>query len=395
MDEKHALENSGVGGDSHRCKAIPVQSHLSFVPRINLPLRPGSIFGTMNISLLLIPVIYHPILCNGDEFPPCGELASLGRESSIDDRDGISQFPSPPRMVELLPVDRVSIDMPPYNDVSTYGTLIREHKSPYKLPPQEERAMNTYPAGRDARDHPASSDEPVLRDRLCYGGIGHRFPHIAPGLHLRRHVMKTRFRVTTPQPPEVLVEAHDPTLTRANGKKSTPARPKWAHQMSDTCSHFERRPDVPPLKTLDSGTRQSLRSSYQPAHWTRFNCRHDEYLSIPHPNGFRTLVSTPDVELSPVDQVSIDMPPCNDVSTYGTLIREHDSPYKIPSPKERAMKTYPAGSPVPSDVAITRTRELDDGDECKRCFMISCGWTAICSLLIGVVLWVVLGYGSG
>ncbi|KAH9464381.1 hypothetical protein Pst134EB_003908 [Puccinia striiformis f. sp. tritici] len=118
--------------------------------------------------------------------------------------------------------------------------------------------------------------------------------------------------------------------------------------------------------------------------------------SIDNTDGISDFSSPPRmVELSPVDQVSIDMPPCNDVSTYGTLIREHDSPYKIPSPKERAMKTYPAGSPVPSDVAITRTRELDDGDECKRCFMISCGWTAICSLLIGVVLWVVLGYGSG
>ncbi|KAH9464380.1 hypothetical protein Pst134EB_003907 [Puccinia striiformis f. sp. tritici] len=117
----------------------------------------------MNISLLLIPFIIQYFATGMNS--PRGELASLGRESSIDDRDGISQFPSPPRMVELLPVDRVSIDMPPYNDVSTYGTLIREHKSPYKLPPQEERAMNTYPAGRDARDHPASSDEVITRTR--------------------------------------------------------------------------------------------------------------------------------------------------------------------------------------------------------------------------------------
>ncbi|KAI9618155.1 hypothetical protein H4Q26_012500 [Puccinia striiformis f. sp. tritici PST-130] len=88
------------------------------------------------------------------------------------------------------------------------------------------------------------------------------------------------------------------------------------------------------------------------------------------------------------------MPPCNDVSTYGTLIREHDSPYEIPPPKERAMNTYSAGSPVSSDVAI-RTRELDDDDDCKKWCMIIGGWTAICSMIIGVILCVVLGLRSG
>ncbi|KAH9472192.1 hypothetical protein Pst134EA_002815 [Puccinia striiformis f. sp. tritici] len=117
--------------------------------------------------------------------------------------------------------------------------------------------------------------------------------------------------------------------------------------------------------------------------------------SIDNRDGISDFSSPPRmVALLPVDQVSIDMPPCNDVSTYGTLIREHDSPYEIPPPKERAMNTYSAGSPVSSDVAI-RTRELDDDDDCKKWCMIIGGWTAICSMIIGVILCVVLGLRSG
>ncbi|KAH9464371.1 hypothetical protein MJO29_002035 [Puccinia striiformis f. sp. tritici] len=112
----------------------------------------------MNISLLLIPFIIQYLAMGMD--PPRGELASLGHESSIDNRDGISDFSSPPRMVELLPVDQVSIDMPPCNDVSTYGTMIREHDSPYEIPPPEERAMNTYPAGSSV-----SPDVTITRTR--------------------------------------------------------------------------------------------------------------------------------------------------------------------------------------------------------------------------------------
>ncbi|KAI9618146.1 hypothetical protein H4Q26_012491 [Puccinia striiformis f. sp. tritici PST-130] len=83
--------------------------------------------------------------------------------------------------------------------------------------------------------------------------------------------------------------------------------------------------------------------------------------------------------------------PCNDVSTYGTMIREHDSPYEIPPPEERAMNTYPAGSSVSPDVTITRTR---GESSCKKCLMISFGVTLICSLLIGIIMWLVIGIGS-
>ncbi|KAI7966280.1 hypothetical protein MJO29_002028 [Puccinia striiformis f. sp. tritici] len=132
----------------------------------------------MNISLFLIPFIIQFFAAGMD--PPRRELTSLGHESSIDNADGISDFPSPPRMVEVSPVDRVSIDVPPYNDVSTYGTIIRDHNSPYEVPPPEGRAMNTYSAGRDARDHPASSDVVTTRTRdgdwkgACYAGPGYQ-----------------------------------------------------------------------------------------------------------------------------------------------------------------------------------------------------------------------------
>ncbi|KAI9613596.1 hypothetical protein H4Q26_015800 [Puccinia striiformis f. sp. tritici PST-130] len=99
-------------------------------------------------------------------------------------------------MVEVSPVDQVSIDMPHRKEVSAYDTMVHEHNSPYKIPTPAERAMSTYPASRDARDHPISSDQAVTRTRgydddECAG----------PGF-------------TRPQPPEVLVVAYDPTLKR-------------------------------------------------------------------------------------------------------------------------------------------------------------------------------------
>ncbi|KAI9618147.1 hypothetical protein H4Q26_012492 [Puccinia striiformis f. sp. tritici PST-130] len=132
---------------------IPVSFYLEPM-NVNLAFVPG-----VELTTLHARIVYYPILCNGDESPP-RELASLGRESSINNRDGIMHFSSPPRMVDLSPVDRVSIDMPPCNDVSTYGTMIREHSSPYEIPPPEGRAMNT-----DSPGSPVSSDVATTRTR--------------------------------------------------------------------------------------------------------------------------------------------------------------------------------------------------------------------------------------
>ncbi|POW00962.1 hypothetical protein PSTT_12779, partial [Puccinia striiformis] len=128
----------------------PPSSHPAFVSRINQLLRPGSIFGTMNTFLFLIPFIIQ-YFTTGMQ-PPRGELALLGQESAIDNRGGILDFLASPRNV-----DQVSIDMPPRKDVSAYDTMIGEHNSPYKIP--------TYPAGRDARDRPISSDLAITRTR--------------------------------------------------------------------------------------------------------------------------------------------------------------------------------------------------------------------------------------
>ncbi|KAH9464517.1 hypothetical protein Pst134EA_002973 [Puccinia striiformis f. sp. tritici] len=117
----------------------------------------------MNTFLFLIPFIIQYFATGMQR--PRGGLASLGQESAIDNRDEILDFSSPPRMVELPPVDQVSIDMPTRKDVSAYNTMIREHTSPYEIPKPEERAMSTYPAGRDARDHPTSSDLAITRTR--------------------------------------------------------------------------------------------------------------------------------------------------------------------------------------------------------------------------------------
>ncbi|KAH9447614.1 hypothetical protein Pst134EB_021625 [Puccinia striiformis f. sp. tritici] len=117
----------------------------------------------MNTSLFLIPFIIQYFATG--MHPPPRELASLGQTSSIENRDGILDISSPPRMVDLLPVDRVSIDIPPCKDVSAYDRMVHEHNSPYKVPSPWQRAMNTYPAGRDSRDDPIPPGVVITRNR--------------------------------------------------------------------------------------------------------------------------------------------------------------------------------------------------------------------------------------
>ncbi|KAI9613589.1 hypothetical protein H4Q26_010199 [Puccinia striiformis f. sp. tritici PST-130] len=149
MDEKHAWARV------LRRALAPAWESPSL--RISYQPAPSTRFNFRHDEYLSIPhSIYHPILYDGDATPR-GELASLGQESAIDNRGGILDFSPPPRMVDLSPVDQVSIDMPPRKDVSAYDTMIGEHNSPYKIP--------TYPAGRDARDRPISSDLAITRTR--------------------------------------------------------------------------------------------------------------------------------------------------------------------------------------------------------------------------------------
>ncbi|KAI9612640.1 hypothetical protein H4Q26_007797 [Puccinia striiformis f. sp. tritici PST-130] len=94
-----------------------------------------------------------PMHCNGDASPN-EILAPLQRESCIGNRDGISPSMSPPRAVKLLPDDEVSIDIPPYDHVSSYDKTVSKYNAENKIPPKEVAAINTYPAGRQARGIP-------------------------------------------------------------------------------------------------------------------------------------------------------------------------------------------------------------------------------------------------
>ncbi|KNE92046.1 hypothetical protein PSTG_14579 [Puccinia striiformis f. sp. tritici PST-78] len=183
-------------------------SHPAFVPRINLLLGPGSIVGTMNTSLFLIPFIIQ-YFATGMQ-PPPRELASLGQTSSIENRDGILDISSPPRMVELLPVDRVSIDIPPCKDVSAYDRMVHKHNSPYKVPSPWQRAMNTYPAGRDSRDDPIPPGVVITRNRDSDDGCFCLNRYFIGGLV----GVGATIIAAKPQPPEVLVVAYCPTVKR-------------------------------------------------------------------------------------------------------------------------------------------------------------------------------------
>ncbi|KAH9447412.1 hypothetical protein Pst134EA_029451 [Puccinia striiformis f. sp. tritici] len=89
--------------------------------------------------------------------PPDQILAPLERESWSGNRDGISISMSPPRAVELFPDDGVSIDIPPYEHVSSNDKTAIEYNAKNNIPPQEVGAINTYPADRQARGIPITS----------------------------------------------------------------------------------------------------------------------------------------------------------------------------------------------------------------------------------------------
>ncbi|KAI9606825.1 hypothetical protein H4Q26_006364 [Puccinia striiformis f. sp. tritici PST-130] len=123
----------------------------------------------MNTSLILILVISQYLVMG--MHPSDEELASLGQESSNGYRDGIMDSPSPPRMIELLPVDEVSIVMPPYHDVSSYNKMIGEYNPKHNIPPPENRAISPYPTERrNARDMAITRTRDG--DDMCTTGCG-------------------------------------------------------------------------------------------------------------------------------------------------------------------------------------------------------------------------------
>ncbi|KAA1080197.1 hypothetical protein PGT21_004783 [Puccinia graminis f. sp. tritici] len=127
----------------------------------------------MKTFLLLIPIVSQFLVTLGMH-PSGQELAALGQDSSNGCREGMS----PPRMVELVPVDGgVSIDMPAYDHVSSYDKMIREYNAQHHIPPPEDRSMVPYNptdrAGRDTRIQRPGSAITRTRDgddRICTKG---------------------------------------------------------------------------------------------------------------------------------------------------------------------------------------------------------------------------------
>ncbi|POV94769.1 hypothetical protein PSTT_16670, partial [Puccinia striiformis] len=153
----------GLSGTYHYKAAIaskpPPSSHLAFVPRINLLLGPGSTVGTMNISLLLIPFIIQFFATGMD--PPVGNWLrwAINLRLIIEMRFRTSVIIPDGRAFTSRSSFRGHV---PSNDVSTYGTMIRKHNSPYQIPTPDERAMI---AGRDARADSVSPNVAITRTR--------------------------------------------------------------------------------------------------------------------------------------------------------------------------------------------------------------------------------------
>ncbi|KNE93916.1 hypothetical protein PSTG_12719 [Puccinia striiformis f. sp. tritici PST-78] len=71
----------------------------------------------MKHSILLLLIIGQSFIMG--MHPPTPKLASLEQESPVGYRDGTFYSSSPPRAVELLPANGVSIDMPSSDDVKS------------------------------------------------------------------------------------------------------------------------------------------------------------------------------------------------------------------------------------------------------------------------------------
>ncbi|KAI9604126.1 hypothetical protein H4Q26_003738 [Puccinia striiformis f. sp. tritici PST-130] len=96
--------------------------------------------------------------------PPPRELASLGQTSSIENRDGILDISSPPGWSSFYQSIESPSTFPPaktYRHMIEWSTNIIPHTSSSPL----QRAMNTYPAGRDSRDDPIPPGVVITRNR--------------------------------------------------------------------------------------------------------------------------------------------------------------------------------------------------------------------------------------
>ncbi|KAH9444783.1 hypothetical protein Pst134EA_024355 [Puccinia striiformis f. sp. tritici] len=135
----------------------------------------GTILSTMKHSILLLLIIGQSFIMG--MHPPTPKLASLEQESPVGYRDGTFYSSSPPRAVELLPANGVSIDMPSsddvkssdgvksYYDIKSYDEMTRWYDAYHKRSTPEESAINTYPQDGYARGIPLTSDVAITRNR--------------------------------------------------------------------------------------------------------------------------------------------------------------------------------------------------------------------------------------
>ncbi|KAH9444780.1 hypothetical protein MJO29_012910 [Puccinia striiformis f. sp. tritici] len=117
----------------------------------------------MQIFLFVILIISQHIVMGVHS--PSQELALVEQKPRIGYRDGILDSSSPSRSLEILPVDEVSIVMPPYHDVSSYDQMIGEYNPKLKTSSPEDGAISTYPADGYARGIPITSELAITRNR--------------------------------------------------------------------------------------------------------------------------------------------------------------------------------------------------------------------------------------
>lgn len=114
------------------------------------------------ITYLLLSIGQYAVM---GMHPPREELALLDPESRVGYRDITLHSSSPARAVELLPVNGVSIDIPPSDDVSSYDKMILEYNAQHQIPPPEEGGIDAYPVERYERGIPITSEVAITRNR--------------------------------------------------------------------------------------------------------------------------------------------------------------------------------------------------------------------------------------
>ncbi|KAI9606826.1 hypothetical protein H4Q26_006365 [Puccinia striiformis f. sp. tritici PST-130] len=367
----------------------------------------------MKHSILLLLIIGQSFIMG--MHPPTPKLASLEQESPVGYRDGTFYSSSPPRAVELLPANGVSIDMPSsddvkssdgvksYYDIKSYDEMTRWYDAYHKRSTPEESAINTYPQDGYARGIPLTSDVAITRNR---------------------DIWDTNSDAYTREPRFIL--ALGAVL---------------AVELKLPCSllHYEHT-----VAEVANRMYLGFRNSYPPCPRIKFNSRHNEILCIPPPNywpircngdafshpelasleretrfGYRDgpfYSSSPPraVEPLPVNGFTIDIPSSDDVKSYDggksydgvksyydiksydEMTRWYDAQHKPSPPKKSAINTYPVdeyarGIPLTSEVAFIRNRDIWDTNSEACCYIkLGCwvfGVLAVITAAILLTLW--------